>query len=355
MSMQGFNVCGVTIRNKIKTLFPGQFEYHLTHSDITKDSVDVNYSYIASLAIGDRRSNFHILDLSDEHWGDDLVLSMAEACRGARLDKFLILSHSLTFYKNPSHFNIIYFPHNYIEPNIHWWPLDSTFTRHNFDRKYFASCLNRNSRHHRIYNYIKLLDRPYYQNMISSMHNHLDNTDNQTILLPDSIKQKWNDIKTALPNTCVNDLGLQHPAYHDAYINLVTETSILPGEHFFTEKIYKPIACGQIFVLVGNTGSVEVLRQMGIDVFDDIIPHFKYDNIWDWQKRIDTVHDVLNELTSLPWSDIYKNTEWRRLQNMKKFFNGSLIRSHMIDVAEKMSKISGQSIEYNDIFIDRYI
>jgi hypothetical protein len=110
------------------------------------------------------------------------------------------------------------------------------------------------------------------------------------------------------------------PANTDAYIHLVTETTVIP-KIFVSEKTWKPIAAGQLFLIFGNPGIVSYLRNCGVDVFDDIVDH-SYDSIVDWQCRLHAIHDQIAYLLNQNLKDIYITTSKRRTENTKKFFAG---------------------------------
>ena len=86
--------------------------------------------------------------------------------------------------------------------------------------------------------------------------------------------------------------------YQNCLINLVTETfyhSIFNkvSHLFFSEKIWKPIACRQIFILLGPQKGLKHLRKAGFKTFGDYIDE-SYDNLGD-SERLFAVIDSLNE------------------------------------------------------------
>ena len=77
-----------------------------------------------------------------------------------------------------------------------------------------------------------------------------------------------------------NNHSIQEPKYYnDAYCNIVMETHFdADGCHgtFLTEKTFKPIKHGQLFFIAGPAGSLQLLRDQGYKVFDDVL-----DNLYD--------------------------------------------------------------------------
>lgn len=86
--------------------------------------------------------------------------------------------------------------------------------------------------------------------------------------------------------------------YSNAYLNLVLETHMdIDGTNgvFFSEKVFKPIKHGQMFMMFGNAGSLALLRELGYKTFDHVIDN-SYDTIADTSLRW---HAAVNEATRL--------------------------------------------------------
>ena len=77
-----------------------------------------------------------------------------------------------------------------------------------------------------------------------------------------------------------NNHSMQEPKYYNnAYCHIVMETHFdADGCHgtFLTEKTFKPIKHGQLFFIAGPAGSLQLLRDQGYRVFDDVL-----DNLYD--------------------------------------------------------------------------
>ena len=99
----------------------------------------------------------------------------------------------------------------------------------------------------------------------------------------------------------------------------------LPLTPFLSEKSYKPMAVGQPFVIHGDAGTIEALRQQGFHTFDSFINH-DYDLILCHVERAVAVAKEIKRLSELPESewvcclhafiDALKNNK-RTLQNIK--------------------------------------
>lgn len=86
--------------------------------------------------------------------------------------------------------------------------------------------------------------------------------------------------------------------YSNAYLNLVLETHLdIDGTNgvFFSEKTFKPIKHGQMFMIFGAANSLKLLKDLGYRTFDHVIDN-SYDSIKDNSLRW---HAAINEATRL--------------------------------------------------------
>jgi hypothetical protein len=85
--------------------------------------------------------------------------------------------------------------------------------------------------------------------------------------------------------------------YNNTHIEIVLETLFDDDRIHLTEKILRPIACGQPFMLASNAGSLEVLKKYGFKTFDSVWSE-QYDQIEDpharLQKIVSTMQDIDN-------------------------------------------------------------
>jgi hypothetical protein len=222
--------------------------------------------------------------------------------------------------------NTLYYPYYWYAflpgPQKHYaaWKLDtSKFAQ---SRLYSASCLNNLCRYHRIKLLDQFVQKPYFQNILYSFNgtaadDHYDLPEMQTLvakyqnLLPLKIDRK--DAKYG-----DDMLRLDHPGLHDSYLNIVTAHHY--DISFLDEKIFKPIATGQIFVTLSGTGTIDLLRKLGFDVFDDIINH-DYDNEPDLNMRIDKLVTSIDLWMHMDHETVWQETYSRRVKNAEHFFN----------------------------------
>lgn len=212
--------------------------------------------------------------------------------------------------------------HLYEGPDELIWP---EYDPDSFEKKYLVSCLNGVPRPHRVHNYMLLRKKSYYDQCLVNFHSFVasggGDTRGDDELVPTDIWKEWSEIRDTLPIFKPRVwLDVNHPAYTDSYINLVTETTVI-NQIYITEKTWKPIACGQLFLLIGNPNSIEHLQDMGVDTFDDIIDHKYYDRELDFKTRLARVHEVLDDLVKQDLPKIYQQTRDRRLKNHQNYFS----------------------------------
>ena len=101
----------------------------------------------------------------------------------------------------------------------------------------------------------------------------------------------------------------------NAPLQLIHETSwdgvIYDDRHvwntqFITEKTYKALSFRQLPVWCTVSGFVNRVRELGFDVFDDIIDH-SYDNVKDPEKRINVIMKEIKRLLTLDTRQIRLN------------------------------------------------
>lgn len=113
-----------------------------------------------------------------------------------------------------------------------------------------------------------------------------------------------------------NELG----NLYNIILNLVTEnvTGMTWGDisndkiYTFTEKSIKPFLAKQIPLFFALPGHLNVLRQLGFDMFDDLIDN-SYDNESNHTKRLDLILDEIEKLVKIDLVD-FKNKNKNRFE-----------------------------------------
>jgi hypothetical protein len=177
----------------------------------------------------------------------------------------------------------------------------------NLDQKQWKySCLNRNPIWHRLmfYTMVKeknLLDQfvytfydqcPYNDTIVNPVFYSENKTEKFFGDYYSKCMKNIPDLPLSWPNDIPgnNDHSLNHDAYINAECNIVTESST--SVSFTSEKIWKPIAAGQIFHVVGSAHTNKWLQSLGFHTFDT-----GYDSIIDNIQRIEAVANLLDKET----------------------------------------------------------
>tara|TARA_R110002074_G_scaffold11246_1_gene42023 strand:- start:2860 stop:4113 length:1254 start_codon:yes stop_codon:yes gene_type:complete len=117
------------------------------------------------------------------------------------------------------------------------------------------------------------------------------------------------------------DMNYSH--IYDTYYQVITETLYEQPGIFLSEKSYKPFLSCQPFVLCGQSGTVNVLRLQGYDVYDTWINH-EYDNIIDDKKRMSATMKEISRLNSLShneWTKMLKEMLPTIKKNLRNLMN----------------------------------
>jgi hypothetical protein len=89
--------------------------------------------------------------------------------------------------------------------------------------------------------------------------------------------------------------------YDHAWINIVTETQYTESPGIISEKTIFALLSRQIPIIIGYRGMVEHCRQLGFDMFDDIVDH-SYDNeddMYRWQHALEYNRELITGSTDL--------------------------------------------------------
>ena len=139
------------------------------------------------------------------------------------------------------------------------------------------------------------------------------------------------DITNSLPIIANGEEGerpdLLLREYYANILNLVTDnaTGFDDSDNFkygtitLTEKARKPFKTHQLPLYIGLPGYVDVIRNLGFDVFDDFINH-NYDKEQNHIERIKIVVEELNKLTQLDMLEFYNQNRKRFVKNCANIY-----------------------------------
>lgn len=142
----------------------------------------------------------------------------------------------------------------------------------------------------------------------------------------DKFIKELNDINTTIfdekPNidTTLKDLDFTNTSY----LELVNETNFDSSTNLFiTEKTYRAIAIGHIFLICGQRGTLRHLKRQGFKTFDDLFDE-SYDDIVSFAKRWEIIKKNLQLWMGMAESakrDYYKKSFDKLVHNQTLLYN----------------------------------
>jgi hypothetical protein len=104
--------------------------------------------------------------------------------------------------------------------------------------------------------------------------------------------------------------------YQNTEFEVVLETLFEDDRIQLTEKILRPIACGQPFLLVSTPNSLKYLQNYGFKTFSEIFDE-SYDTITDHKKRMQAVIKTMNDINN--WSVDKYNTNMLKIKEITQY------------------------------------
>jgi hypothetical protein len=128
--------------------------------------------------------------------------------------------------------------------------------------------------------------------------------------------------------------------YNDTCFSVVVEsfngknlTADVPV--FLTEKIYKPIARYQPFMVVGGSGILAYLKSQGFETFDNLFDE-SYDTETDFDKKLDIIARNIENYVKQPYDAV---TLGKIKHNVELFYNIDVTRRGIVkDIVEPIVK-----------------
>lgn len=194
-----------------------------------------------------------------------------------------------------------------------------------FNKTKIYNCLQKRIRSHRIWFFNKLVKEDLLDCGINSMNDfrHIDTCFNGEWML----SEEYDHIRSLNilpliplenPVTDVNDkfksgdsgeylLMFNQQTMLESWLTVVSEASFNDGDTtcFISEKTFKPIACCHPFIIYGNKGSLQHLRNMGYKTFSPFIDE-TYDTLSTW----DRMEAIIIELKRIKNMSDNERREW---------------------------------------------
>ena len=132
------------------------------------------------------------------------------------------------------------------------------------------------------------------------------------------------------------------PLYQQHSIDIVSESEANVDNHLFlTEKTLRPLYFGLPFILLGNQGSLQRLKDMGYKTYSNIIDE-SYDTKPKWQNRLNHVLMEIkrfNEMSDDEFHTEVMKTNEIRLHNLNHFFDNRVESDRVLKKLKKVMSI----------------
>jgi hypothetical protein len=147
---------------------------------------------------------------------------------------------------------------------------------------------------------------------------------------------------SSIDNDITKDLSLSQQMYtvdlyDDVYLDLISETFFDSNNNvFITEKTYRAIAKGCIFLICGQAGTLAHLKTQGFKTFNDLFDE-SYDDCQSWSDRWHIIKqniDLWSSMDSLQKKEYYQKSFDKLVHNQNLLY----IKNYRADV-EQLFKI----------------
>ena len=186
------------------------------------------------------------------------------------------------------------------------------------EKKFDYLYLNKTPRRHRVKLYERLIKNNSLENSLYSF-THYKNA----VKLNSMYELPWIDTTQRYP-IYDHDQDIYERPYNETGCSIVSETNDNDTDVFITEKMWKPIIAGHIFIVHGNYQYLKKLREIGFKTFESVFDE-SYDEIRNPDQRIDSLANLIQKLKGSDWNKIYRQTEDIREHNRKTFWNKSYL------------------------------
>ena len=190
-----------------------------------------------------------------------------------------------------------------------WFKKTEITSSTNFDYGLFCG----RATNERLYSFWKHKNWQYSDRGKASLHLDVDTVTEWSSDFTEFIcehNERWQSLVPLLPYSDISSYlkspiakaAFEDPVWPDIYkdidIEIIIETNQTPDTFFITEKTFRPIAYGKLFLVIGSPEFEQNLKRMGFDIFDDIIDK-SYDSESSYY-RIDAVFKSLGEILRNP-------------------------------------------------------
>ena len=281
----------------------------------------------------DSSSNYDliVLDKSAGPWDQDL--EYVAWARSLNLKKpFVIVTSNYKYWFN-KHDQIVYCPLWFFvllsDPNVKKYNIVDP-------RPYKIACLSRNPWLHRSKNILAMRRQTWFSECQYSFGSEdKQNFDTSADMTKEDLDflNNINHTKLALPDNSNFYVSNHSSAHKLCCIDYVTESRV--DNMFVSEKSWKPLFSGQLFLILGSVGIIGYLKDIGVDVFDDLLDH-AYDQETDLDKKIHLLMNSINNIIDHV-DQIWADTVSRRQKNLDLVYSPDFYNLLTKDLISKVS------------------
>jgi hypothetical protein len=126
--------------------------------------------------------------------------------------------------------------------------------------------------------------------------------------------------------------------YLNSYVSIVTETSFIQGRKpFISEKLWRPVMNLQPFILVGNYGTLRMIKDLGFKTFNSLIDE-SYDDVYDYKQRMNMIFKEINKLNNMSIKELH---DW--------YYSISDVLIHNLKTLRQLKDIDPYRILFDDL------
>lgn len=211
-------------------------------------------------------------------------------------------------------------------------------------RPHPISCLTRNPWTHKTLNFVAMSKQPWFDCVQKSFGwIHSDIAEQYDYLSTDILNmitaQDADYLRSIYPLRLSMEDDMNKfesnacPTYQTCYIDYLPESRT--ENTFVSEKTWKPIFSGQLFLILGPVGIIDYLKDVGVDVFDDVIDH-SYDQQSDLQTKIGMLMESITKLLAQDLDQVWADTLQRRQKNLDLVYSPEFRQRMLGDITNRV-------------------
>lgn len=132
--------------------------------------------------------------------------------------------------------------------------------------------------------------------------------------------------------------------YNQTAYSIVTETGLLNGYSFFTEKTAKPMMARRLFVMFSGYKFLQNLRNLGFQTFDNVIDE-SYDLVYNDMDRWSAAFEQVKRLCKMDQQEVFAKIAPAVEHNYHRVMNTDW-EQHMLDqLQQKLNQHLGTNVQ----------